>query len=168
MAILSQKHTGRFLCTLLDLVILSLGLVPYVRERRIDEEKKFTPFRVQKENGTSRFTYSDHYSIMVFFEGLEMKGKLVKNSKKVWNLAKEGGWERYKLESDNMSKKIEKNIDDKERNIEDTMANFNKLLDKVKYKAFGKVTIKDKIEIEDEKEDDVLKEQIRRADEEIR
>ena len=35
--------------SLLDLVIVSVGLVPYVREMRIDEEKKFTHFSVQKE-----------------------------------------------------------------------------------------------------------------------
>ena len=57
----------------------------------------------------------------------------------MWNLAKEGGWNRYLLLTDEYSEAFENAINN-EDTIEEKWKKFNKIHDKVKFKAFGKVT----------------------------
>ena len=59
----------------------------------------------------------------------------------MWNLAKEGGWEQYNKISEEYSKVLEKVVESKDTNIEEKMKKFDKIHNKIKYKAFGKVTI---------------------------
>ena len=93
----------------------------------------------------------------------------------MWNLAKEGGWNRYSILTDECSEAFEKAID-QEDTIEGKWKKFNKVLDKVKFKAFGKVTFgrskkkcgieEDEVSIE-EREKALFEEGVKRCDEEI-
>ena len=100
---------------------------------------------------------------------MEKEPKVVK-----WNLAKEGGWDRYKEISDQYSEAIEKVLNNQEDNVEEAMTKFNKIHDKIKYISFGKTTIREKSDNNQEKmreggekADDLLEEQETRAAEEI-
>ena len=95
---------------------------------------------------------------------MEREPKIVK-----WNLAKEGGWDRYKEVSDQYSEAIEKVINNEEDNVEEAMKKFNKIHDKIKFISFGKATVREKSKInQDEKStDDLVEEQEKRAAEEI-
>ena len=57
----------------------------------------------------------------------------------VWNLAKEGGWEQYSLLSEKYSEVLENIIESKETSVEEKMIHFDRIHDKIKFKAFGKV-----------------------------
>ena len=63
-----------------------------------------------------------------------------------WNLAKEGGWELYKNMTDKFSEKIDVIVRNEELSIQEVSVNISSILDKVRYAAFGKVTLRNKIE----------------------
>ena len=91
-----------------------------------------------------------------------------------WNLAKEGGWIRYKEETSNYCKALDNMIEDEDSNIDEKYSKFKKIHDKIKFKAFGKVTIgpgkdlkrKDRVEGEDPVKE-LLEAQQNRAEAEI-
>ena len=56
----------------------------------------------------------------------------------LWNLTKEGGWSHYKELTNKYSEALEVAIE-KEGSIDDKMSCFEKIHDKIKFKAFGKV-----------------------------
>ena len=116
---------------------------------------------------------------MMTFQNLPKRKKENKNKETVWNLAREGGWSKYMEESNKQSIVLAKIVDDEEKSVEEIMDKFNKIHEQIKYKAFGKVTIKDKrkvntIQNSDSKEDTeeqrtqkLAEEQESRAEEEI-
>ena len=59
----------------------------------------------------------------------------------LWNLTKEGGWSHYKELTNKYSEALEVAIE-KEGSIDDKMSCFEKIHDKIKFKVFGKVTVK--------------------------
>ena len=75
----------------------------------------------------------------------------------MWNLAKEGGWGKYRVESDKQSEKIIEIVKDDKISIEEAWIKFNKIHDKIKFRSFGKVTIGGK---KNSKEHDGIKENI--------
>ena len=91
-----------------------------------------------------------------------------------WNLAKEGGWMRYKEETLKYSKALEKIVEDEDVSIDEKYDKFKKIHDKIKFRAFGKVTIgpgkelkrQDRSEEEDSSEK-LLEAQQRKAEAEI-
>ena len=94
-----------------------------------------------------------------------------------WNLAKEGGWKSYKEISNSEAEKIAEVVEDENKTIEEVMKVFNKVHEKIKFKAFGKVTIKEKLitndkttegKTEEEKAEILLNEQEEKADKEIK
>ena len=68
----------------------------------------------------------------------EKKDKIVR-----WNLAKEGGWQENRQESEKVKDKLENILNYKELTIDEAQKKFYKVHDYVKYKAFGKVTIRE-------------------------
>ena len=58
----------------------------------------------------------------------------------MWNLAKEGGWKRYKELTDQYIKKLDLVIDDEQLSTEEIMIKMSKILEKVKFKSFGTIT----------------------------
>ena len=76
----------------------------------------------------------------------------------MWNIAREGAWERYKLESNKQSEKIMEVIENKELSIEEAAQRFEKIHEKIKFKSFGKVTIGSKKSHIKEASDDISNE----------
>ena len=64
-----------------------------------------------------------------------------------WNLAKPGGWDSYKKETDKVSEKIDKLVEDETKDIDEVLDSFTKIHDKVKFVSFGKSTVSKKKEI---------------------
>ena len=62
----------------------------------------------------------------------------------MWNMAKEGGWEAYEKITGQKAKTLKKIMDEKDTSIEEKMLKFERLHTKIKFRAFGKVQIKDK------------------------
>ena len=61
------------------------------------------------------------------------------------NLAREGGWARYKVLTDEYSEQLEKAISKEEDSVEEKMVKFDKVHTKIKFKAIGKVSIRNKL-----------------------
>ena len=62
----------------------------------------------------------------------------VKLKETAWNLRKPGGWEAFKVKTDELAEKLENIVEDKEKSIEDVMENVIKLENKAKFSSFGK------------------------------
>ena len=154
------------------LTILSVELQPYVESVSIDTERKFTPSRVTKRNAKAKETFSDHFACIINLKDLNKTKTKKENKRKVWNLKKIGGWDKYKEVSDRRSKDVLKVLEKEELSVEEIHDKFEKINNKIKFEAFGKVTIGDhRIETTEEKEDkdpeQVFEEQVLKAKEEI-
>ena len=106
--------TGALSC--LDLFVVNKELTPYIGGLEIDSERKMGIARVEKnkKRGKFRLVYPDHYPVLLTLKNLPL-AKEKKEEKIVrWNLAKEGGWEEYRVESDNMKEKFSKIVENKD------------------------------------------------------
>ena len=59
----------------------------------------------------------------------------------MWNLTKANGWEDYQKLTDKYSEVMERTLEDKTVTTMEAFEKFEKVLEKVKFKSFGKVTI---------------------------
>ena len=130
--------TGIMSC--LDLFIVSRELLPYVKKLQIDSQREMAMARSVKMGTAYRMVYSDHYTCLLTLSDLPREKDVRPEKTTVWNLSKEGGWNRYKVLTEAYSEALE-NMLEKEDTINNKMKAFNKIHDKIKYKAFGKVTI---------------------------
>ena len=96
-------------------------------------------------------------SCLLSLKNLPKKKEMKTKKKTLWNLAKTNGWEVYKDISDEFADKIEKIVKDKNLTIQEVFDKFDKLHDKIKYKAFGKVTICEKKDIKYDKNITLMK-----------
>ena len=110
----------------LDLFIVSKELLPYVTSLKIDSERKWTVARAVKMGAIYSNVYSDHYSCILNLTGLPRIQERRRESRVMWNLAKEGGWNRYLLLTDEYSEALENAIN-KEDTIEEKWKKFNKI-----------------------------------------
>ena len=134
--------TGKLSC--LDLFVASRNLLPYVSKLVVDSKRKMAVYRVKRTKNKYKRIYSDHYSNLLTLSNLPLSEN--KEEKKVikWNLAKDGGWERYKKLTEKPNKKLDDMIHSKENTIEDITNKMESVLNNVRFKAFGKVTISNK------------------------
>ena len=111
-------------------------------EMIIDSSLKMTPCRT---TATSKLVHPDHYAMLVKFENVPMKTKVVKNGVRevIWNTHKVGGWERYHAETD-VNRKLESVMLLKEDDVESKVKIINKELTRIKHKVFGKVSLNKK------------------------
>ena len=130
--------TGNMSC--LDLFVVSRELHPYVRSLVIDSARQMPVARAVKTGKTYKMVYSDHFTCLLTLGYIPRRQEAKEEKKVVWNLAKAGGWDQYKELTDYYSKALGKVIDT-EDDVEEKMKKFNKIHDKIKFKAFGKVTI---------------------------
>ena len=162
----------------LDLFVVSRELRPYVSELKIDNKRMFTATRVVKKKDNTKLVYSDHLSCLLTFTNIPRVKEVKEEKRTVWNLRKENGWIKYKEVTDEYSETIRKVVMNKEVDIENVMNKFEKIHNKIKFKAFGKVTLggKKNNNCEEESEETsnleidaklVLDEQVRKAKEEI-
>ena len=127
----------------LDFFICSRNLRPYIKKLVIDSKRKHAMKRVVFKNGSFRTVFADHYTLIMYLK--DLPGKALKREKMVrWNLRKEGGWEKYKVLAEDASKKVSALAEDKHKSVEEITERFYKISDDLKFKAFGKITIKDK------------------------
>ena len=84
--------------------------------------------------------FSDHYTSILTLKDLPIVQTKKSDKSVIWNLAKEGGWTNYKELTEKYSKSLENAIEVGE-NIEDKMKKFNNIHEKIKFKAFGKITV---------------------------
>ena len=85
--------TGKESC--LDLFIVSRELLPYVSKLTIDSGRKMAVYRAVKRGRSYRRVYSDHYTCLLTLKDLPRRRQGKSDKKVVWNLAREGGWEKY-------------------------------------------------------------------------
>ena len=131
--------TGGLSC--LDLFVVSRELRPYVSNLFIDSGKKWTLARSVKVRGRRRLVHSDHFPCLLTFNNLPRGHEAKQEKQKRWNLAKEGVWKDYKKVSDEMSEKLKDIIEAESKGVEETKKDFDKVHDKIRFKAFGKVTL---------------------------
>ena len=99
----------------------------------VDTDRNFTPFRVLRKTRS----YTDHFSYKIVVKMPSAKAEF-KEKETVWNLRKPGGWEAYKVKTDELADKLEQLVDDEEVSIEKVMSNVIKLENKAKFSSFGK------------------------------
>ena len=104
--------------------------------------------RAVKVNRKPELIYPDHFPALIEFTNLPKKIKIKHSKITRWNLAREGGWDMYNQLTDKYSDKLEKIVENEYLSIQDIMKEFSSILDKIKYKAFGKVTLSNKNKIE--------------------
>ena len=122
--------------SMLTLVIVSKQLLGHVDELYIDNDLKFTPFRVINKN---KRVYTDHYAVKLTFKELPIKRKEKRKGKKYlqWNTNKDNGWSKYHELTSNNAKLETLNLF--ANNPELVMNKMEKELKKIKFHAFGKV-----------------------------
>ena len=134
--------TGKMSC--LDLFVVSRELLPFVKSLEIDADRKFTVTRAVRAGSRYKAVPSDHFTCILTLTDLPRVQERRGDKQVVWNLRKEGGWEKYEILSNKYSELLEKVILNEVTNIEEKMVKFDNILDKIKYQAFGKVTISQK------------------------
>ena len=129
--------------TCLDLVIIPRDLLKYVQSLEIDKRLLFTPGRPVSKN---KITYSDHFSLEIIFKNLPLKSNLAKRGQafSMWNTNKVGGWEVYKMITENNKKLLKVSDDDDDVDSSVMMKKIHNEMEKAKYKAFGKVKVHSK------------------------
>ena len=134
--------TGKLSC--LDLFVASKELIPCVAKLSIDSDRKWAIARTVGPKKNPKLIYPDHFPILLTFNNLPRRLKQVEKKIPRWNLAKEGGWLKYKEVTERHAEDVEKLVESKFTNIEETKLKFDKFLDNIRFKAFGKVSINNK------------------------
>ena len=160
----------------LDLLICSIGLRPFIESLIIDSNREHTMKRAVFKNGKFCITYSDHFTLILKMKNLP-RNHTRKEKQIRWNLKKQGGWELYKELAEEKSDKMIEVIDDTSKSIEEVVKKFERMHNDIKFEAFGKVTLKDKNNVqekqqknktsEEEEARNLLKKQTEKAEEEL-
>ena len=123
--------------------MVSKELLKYVKEVIIDKNFNFTP---GKPLGGGKMCYPDHYGILLVMKSIPLatrrNGKCEKY--KMWNMNKLGGWQKFnELTEDNA--KFKNITEDDSENPSTLMDQIDKELTKVKFRSFGKVTVRNEL-----------------------
>ena len=123
----------------LELVIVSEELFEYVEELFIDKQQIFTPHR---PIGKGKLCFTDHFSIILKFRNIPMKriGKCFAPKTTMWNMKRENGWENYKKMTDDNQELVEL-LENEEMDSSELAKKVESVVTKIKFKAFGKVTV---------------------------
>ena len=122
----------------LDLVIMSLNLLPFLTKMVVDDKQKYCSMRVGVRNNKSKVVKSDHHPIILSLENMpKAKHKSGKKPTR-WNMFKPGGWEEYEKFSNEKAEEVDKVVENKTLSNEDVIRKFDGLQNTIKYKAFGK------------------------------
>ena len=165
--------TGNLSC--LDLFIASRELLPYVKKLFIDSRREMAVSRAVRKGNNYKLVYSDHFTCWLTLEKLPRKRQEEEKKTVLWNLSKEGGWTKYKELTDKYSEALERAIEEGDT-IEAKMKQFEKIHDRIKFKAFGKATVKnnhkrqfevDKDTTDDHKAKQIFEGQVKKVNDEI-
>ena len=163
--------TGGFSC--LDMFVVNSQLRPHVGQLTIDSAREMTAARVVGPVGRARLVYSDHFSCLLTLNQLQRRQTKKTKVETKWNFARDGGWNRYNVLSNEVSEKIAKELEKEETSFEDKVRKFERIHEDIKYKAFGKVKLNNKQNEDNNttenkvKANDMLEEQNKRTEEEI-
>ena len=124
----------------LSLVIVNNDLYEFIDMLKVDKERLFTPHRAIGKG--QRLIFTDHFSLHLVFKNVLTKSltKPVDEKHIMWNTNKPEGW--------NCFKELTENNQDLNELLEDENVNsptifierLERIINKAKYKAFGKVT----------------------------
>ena len=131
--------SGNMSC--LDMFVVSTDLLPYVQSLVIDSQQELAMTRAVRVGSNYQLVPSDHFTCILTLTNLPRVQERKGGKQVAWNLAKEGGWNKYNILSDKYSDDLKKVVGDDHTNIEEKMTKFEKIHEKIKFKAFGKVTI---------------------------
>ena len=134
--------TGNKSC--LDLFIVSKELKPYISKLFIDSKRKLGLARGVKDNGICKMVYPDHFPALITFTNLPIRQKMKEEKLTKWNLAKNEGWKKYEELTDKYSEKLNDIVENEQLSIQVKYDKMTKIMEKIKFKAFGKVTLKNK------------------------
>ena len=124
----------------LSLVIVSIDLYDFIDNLKIDKDRDITPHRAigKKQN----LVYTDHFALVLSFKNLPTKPhqRTKKEKQTQWNTNKTGGWAQYKEMTEENQELVE--LCEDEEISSPTIFNdkLEKVVNKVKYKAFGKIS----------------------------
>ena len=94
--------------------------------------------RVQLIKGKLKLTPTDHFTLILTLHKLERirtkKEKIV-----TWNLNKRHGWQKYLKSTEKDFDYFKNFIDDYNNPIDKVISKFEKIVEKLKYEAFGKM-----------------------------
>ena len=126
----------------IDLVLISKELFKYVHKLFIDKNLTFTPGRPISKN---KIRYTDHRSLILEFRNLplQLKSNIVGAKVTMWNTNKIGGWEVYKMLTEN-NQKLEDAIQQSDDPTE-AMKILDDAMNEAKYRSFGKVKVRNSV-----------------------
>ena len=124
----------------MDLVLVSKNLVKYVERLEIDSVQKYKLARTTVKNGKLGSTSTDHYPMIFKLKGIPLKQMTAERVEKeiVWNLRKEGGWEKYHEITEIKCDELVKVTSNNDESIEVIAEKFDKIHEKIKFASFGK------------------------------
>ena len=123
----------------LDLCIISRGLLKFVVEMIIDDERKFTPHRATSK----KITYTDHFSLHIKFQGIPEVSKSYRMAGKIlnWNTRKEDGWKKYFQFTTNNERLDNLARSSEELSTNEMVEKITTVMNKIKFQSFGKIKI---------------------------
>ena len=85
-----QKKGNEVVKSVIDYLIVDSSTHPLVKETHIDEDKLYTPYRIQSKRKKKEITFSDHCAITTTIIIKKGSGKTKGEKSKVWVLTEEG------------------------------------------------------------------------------
>ena len=170
----TRKDLATGVMSCLDMFVVSRELLPYVQKLNIDSQREMAVGRSVKMGSKYQMVYSDHFTCVMTLSDLPRVKEAMQQKQTVWNLSKQGGWDMYKDMTNKYSQALEEMLQ-KEDTINNKMKAFDKIQEKIKYKAFGKVTIGSKVGERKQSDDadrnvdakELFEEESKRVEEEI-
>ena len=133
-----------------DLFIVQKNLLKYVDTLEVDRSLNFTPFYV---DNTGASHYPDHYACVITFKGIPIKTqdtKRLKLKEIKWNTNKKEGWTKYRQLTDENSILDDIGKSNEMDNVEVIDKMIEREINKIKHKAFGKISYEKKYKSSDE------------------
>ena len=98
--------TGNLSC--LDMFVVSRELLPFVKKLQIDSQREMAVARAVKTGQKYQRVYSDHFTCIMTLSDLPKEKEIKQQKQTMWNLSKEGGWDKYKVLSEEYSEFLRK------------------------------------------------------------
>ena len=111
--------------------VVSWELRPYVQSLVIDSRQELAVSRAVRVGRGFELVPSDHFTCILTLTNLPRVQDRKEENQVVWNLSKEGGWDKYKTLSDKYSDVLKNVVGDENTNVEDKMAKFDRIHEQI-------------------------------------
>ena len=101
--------------------VVSAELLPYVQSLVIDSKREMAVTRAVKVGTRYEAVPSDHFTCILTLTDLPRVQESKSEKQVIWNIEKEGGWDKYLTLTDKYSYDLEKNVMDKNNDIEENV-----------------------------------------------